>query len=179
MESNDPIKALELSLGEEQMKKYLHLLRQWYSLSSNMSQVEFETALRKVLSTKEQFHYHHEVMWNDLLPKHYAVKPKPSTSAADKGVFEMADYSEYMQPLSADCVPPVELEYRSAASELFVPDSNFIKARLAIHAWENKLHVPGENVVELIVHASQVCNEKTHKTKKLNSFCFIRFSLKT
>lgn len=68
----------------------------------------------------------------------------------------MADYSEYMQPLSADCVPPVELEYRSAASELFVPDSSFIKARLAIHACENRLNVPGENVVDLIVHASQV-----------------------
>lgn len=68
----------------------------------------------------------------------------------------MADYSEYMQPLSNESVPPVELQYRSAASELFVPDSSFIKARLAIHAWENKMNVPGEGVLELMVHASQV-----------------------
>lgn len=82
------------------------------------------------------------------------------------GVFEMADYSEYMQPLSAECVPPIELEYRSAASELFVPDNNFVKARLAIHAWENKLEVPGENVIELIVHASQVTKKTIYNSNK-------------
>lgn len=177
--TTEPLRALEQSLGEELMRKYLSLLRQWYSLSSNLNKVEFQAALRKILTTEEQFRYHNELNWSHLLPKYYAVKPKASASASDKGVFEMADCSEYMQPLSEDCVPPVELEYRSAASELFVPDSNFIKARLAIHAWENKLQVPGESVVELMVHASQVV-KATHLFTEINiRILCLRFLLKT
>lgn len=68
----------------------------------------------------------------------------------------MANYGEYTQRMNTNIVPPAELEYRSAASELFVPDSNFVKARLAIYSWENKLQIPEENVVDLIVHASRV-----------------------
>lgn len=84
-ELSDPLKTLELSLGEELMKKYLNLLRQWYSLSPNLTRIEFEAALRRILSTEEQFRCHHDIMWGNLLPKYYAIKPKPSPSTADRG----------------------------------------------------------------------------------------------
>lgn len=84
-EVTDPLKALELSLGEESMQKYLSLLRQWYSLSSNLTQVEFEIALRKIFTTEEQFRYHHDIIWRNFLPKYYSTKSKSSSSTADKG----------------------------------------------------------------------------------------------
>lgn len=84
-EVTDPLRSLELSLGEELMKKYLQLLRQWYSLSPNLTRIEFENALRQLLTTEEQFRYHHDIMWANLLPKYYAIKPKPSPSTADRG----------------------------------------------------------------------------------------------
>lgn len=93
----------------------------------------------------------------------------------------MADPIEYTQTVNTDTVPPAELEYRSAASELFVPDNNFVRARLAIFSWENKFQLPDENVVDLIVHASRV-SIPPHRKKRTNdkTFFFInRFLLKT
>lgn len=84
-EAADSLKALELSLGEESMKKYLALLRQWYSLSPSLTRVEFEAALRNIFTSEEQFRYHHDIIWSNFLPKYYAVKPKGSPSNVDRG----------------------------------------------------------------------------------------------
>lgn len=82
---SDIRRTLEASLGEEQMKKYLNLLRLWYSLTPNLTKVDFDTAIRKILITEEQYRCHLELMWGHLLPKTYIITPKAPSCTADKG----------------------------------------------------------------------------------------------
>lgn len=83
-------------------------------------------------------------------------KPKSVRSTNDKGIFESADFSEYIQPSSPSLLPPSDLKNKRAAAELFIPDSSFVASRIAVMAWENGLEGADDSVTELIVHACQV-----------------------
>ncbi|GJQ86296.1 hypothetical protein Trydic_g8992 [Trypoxylus dichotomus] len=147
---NDARKNLESTLGEDLKKQYYDLLKQWLMFKDPITKLQFDSAVRKLLTTEEQ-HRCHNIFLLALLGKVHSTRPKNYRSVSDKGSFELADYT----PPSPTMMPP-DFENRSAASELFLPDSGFIATRIAIHAWENGLEGADDNVAEYLVNACQI-----------------------
>ncbi|KAI4458765.1 transcriptional adapter 1 [Holotrichia oblita] len=147
---NEARKNLELTLGEDLKKQYYDLLKQWLMFKDPITKLQFDSAVRKLLTTEEQ-HHSHNIFLLALLGKVHSSRPKTYRSVSDKGSFELADYT----PSSPTMMPP-DFENRSAASELFLPDSGFIATRIAIHAWENGLEGADDNVAEYLVYACQI-----------------------
>lgn len=150
---NEARRALEQSLGDLN-SKYFDLLRQWFRLSKPMSKMEFETELRKLLTSSEQIRQHNIYM-HSIHHKSYATAVKTKENTPRVVAFEIADFTEYVRSASPEALPPVELEYRSAASDLVVPDLNFMRSQVALHAWENGLDGAEDGVAEFMVHACQ------------------------
>ncbi|KAK4883100.1 hypothetical protein RN001_006419 [Aquatica leii] len=151
---NEARKLLEASLGEDLRKQYFGLLKQWFLFSSSMTKMQFDSAVRNLLTTQEQIHRH-----NDFLLALYAkinnTRVKSTRSSYDKGYFEVADTIEYILPPSPTYMLRPEVENRSAAAELFLPDNGFIASRIAVQAWESGLEGAEEGVTEIIVQACQ------------------------
>ncbi|KAF5301508.1 hypothetical protein FQR65_LT08811 [Abscondita terminalis] len=151
---NEARKLLETSLGDDLKRQYFGLLKQWFLFSSTMTKMQFDSAVRSLLTTQEQIHRH-----NDFLLALYAkinnTRVKSTRSNCDKGYFEVADAIEYLLPPSPTYMSRPEVENRSAAAEMFLPDSGFIASRIAIHAWENGLEGAEDGVTEIIVQACQ------------------------
>lgn len=140
-------KLLEQSLGEELTKKYFTLMREYCSFKNNRTKYEFDIEARKLLKTEEQIHNH-----NRFVFALYETSTNPRNTT-DKGTFELAELIDYIQ---ASKIFPSDIENRSAASELFQPDSAFINARIAIHTWENGLEGAESNVTDVLVQACQL-----------------------
>ncbi|XP_044259682.1 transcriptional adapter 1-like [Tribolium madens] len=155
MDLNEARKALEACLNEDQRKQYFDLLRQWFSFKSPITRTEFDTEVRKLLVNEDQIRSHNYFLLA-LLAKRTSSRTKTTRNTCDKGVFECADYVDYVQPSSPTILSPEEYENRSAAAELFMPDSGFVSTRIAVTSWENGLDGAEETVTELIVHACQV-----------------------
>ncbi|RZC40302.1 SAGA-Tad1 domain containing protein [Asbolus verrucosus] len=155
MDLNEARKNLEACLGEDLRKEYFDILRQWFSFKSPITRKEFDTEVRKLLVNEEQIRCHNYFVLA-LLSKRTSSKVKSTRNSCDKGVFECAEYSDYIQPSSPTMLPPAEYESRSAAAELFMPDSGFVSTRIAVTSWENGLDGADDNVTEVIVHACQV-----------------------
>lgn len=156
VDTNEARKNLELCLSEDLKKEYFSLLRQWFSFSAPLTKEEFDRSVRKLLVTEEQIRCHNNFLRAILSKNSSNHRPKSMRSTIDKGVFECADFSEYIQPSSPSMLPPSDLKNVSAAAELFIPDSVFVASRIAVMAWENGLEGADDNVTELIVHACQV-----------------------
>lgn len=145
-----------MCLGDDLKKEYFALLRQWFSFSVPLTKEEFDRNVRRLLVNEEQIRCHNYFLLAMLSKNSSNHRPKSVRTTNDKGVFECADFSEYVQPSSPSMLPPSDFENRSAAAELFIPDSSFIASRIAVMAWENGLEGADDSVTELIVHACQV-----------------------
>lgn len=66
----------------------------------------------------------------------------------------MADYMNYLPP--SPPLPSTDTEYRSAAAELFLPDTGFITNRIMLASCEHELEGAEEKVIDVMVQASQV-----------------------
>lgn len=148
MNESEELKWLESALGEERMKQYKYVLEQWFKFCKPITKTVFESELRKVLTTEEEIRMHNSYMLSEFR-RDYVIK-------VETGIFKHADYTDYVPNPTPEDVPPPELEYRSASSEVFMPDSAFMKMRIMLHIWENKLKGAEEGVSELMVHACQV-----------------------
>ncbi|KAJ8928153.1 hypothetical protein NQ314_019300 [Rhamnusium bicolor] len=153
MELNEARKNLEACLSEELRREYFALLRQWFLISTPITKDDFDKRVRKFLVTKEQIRCHNDFLLAIISKSRSDNRPKNIRTTNEEGVFECADFSEYVQPCSP---PPSDLENRSASAELFMPDRGFIASRIAVIAWENGLEGADENVTDLVVHACQV-----------------------
>lgn len=152
---NEARRNLEMSLGEDLKKQYFSLLKQWFLFSGSITKLQFDVAVRKLMVTEEQIHNHNNFVLA-LYSKITNTRNKGTRTSCDKGCFEMADYTEYLAPPSPTYVLPTEIENRSAAAELFLPDSSFIATRIAVHTWENGLEGAEDGVTEIVVQACQV-----------------------
>lgn len=155
---NEARRNLEACLTEEAMKEYFAILRQWFTLSSPITKEEFDKAVRKLLVSEDQIRCHNNFFRAILAKSTSCFRPKATRVTNDKGAFESADYSDFVQPSSPTMIPPFEYKMRSAAAELFIPDSGFISSRIAVTSWENGMEGADDNVTELMVHACQVVN---------------------
>ncbi|KAB0802203.1 hypothetical protein PPYR_04389 [Photinus pyralis] len=151
---NQARKLLEQSLGDDLKKQYFSLLKQWFLFSNSITKLQFDTAVRNLMTTKEQLHQHNDFMLA-LYGKINNTRAKSTRSTYDKGCFEIADSIEYLLPPSPTFMLRPEVENRSAAAELFLPDSGFIASRIAVQAWENGLEGAEEGVTDIIVQACQ------------------------
>lgn len=147
MNENEALNSLETLLGEERMKKYMFVLQQWFKYFKPITKTAFVSELRKVLTTDEEIRMHNNYMLS-VFRREYVIK-------VESGMFEYADYTDHVPNTSSD-VPPPEVEYRSASSELFIPDNAFMRTRILLHVKENKLEGAEEGVTDLMVHACQV-----------------------
>ncbi|KAJ3654171.1 hypothetical protein Zmor_013380 [Zophobas morio] len=155
MDLNEARKNLEACLSEDLRKQYFDILRQWFSFKSPITRKEFDTEVRKLLVNEDQIRCHNYFVLA-LLSKRTSSRVKSTRNTSDKGAFECAEYSDYIQPSSPTMLPPAEYENRSAAAELFMPDSGFVATRIAVTSWENGLDGAEESVTEVMVHACQV-----------------------
>ncbi|CAH1282120.1 unnamed protein product [Diabrotica balteata] len=153
---NEARNELEACLTEEMKKEYFALLRKWFLFSSPITKEHFDSEARKILITTEQIRCHNYFILAILAKCSSNNKPKHTRSSNEKGGFENIKYSDYLQPLSPTNVAPSEFENRSAAAELFLPDSNFVSCKVAIVAWENGMKGASDKVTDLMVHACQV-----------------------
>lgn len=146
MSEIEALKSLESSLGKERMDKYMYVLQQWFRCGKPITKTAFESELRKVLTTDEEIRRHNN----------YMLFVFRSELVTKQTVFEYADYTNYVQNSSPDDVPPPEIEYRSVSTDSYMPNSRFMKSRIMLHLWENKLEGAEEGVADLMVHACQV-----------------------
>lgn len=149
---NELKKTLELSLGEDVMKQYIALLKQYFSFRNNMSLIDFNLATSKLMSTAEQMHNHNKFL---LAIFTNSTRAKHQRNTTDKGAFEIADYTEYVYSPNTSAIPP-DFENRCAATELFLPDTDFIKTRIAIHSWEYDLGEPDDGIAEVLMQACKL-----------------------
>lgn len=155
LELNEARKNLEVCLNEDQRKAYFDVLRQWFSFKSHITRREFDSEVRKYLVSEEQIRCHNHFLLA-LLIKRSSSRTKTTRNTSDKGVFENAEYVDYVQPSSPTMLPPSEYENRNAAAELFMPDSGFVATRIAVTSWENGLDGADDSVTDVIVHACQI-----------------------
>lgn len=150
---NQARKLLEQSLGDDLKKQYFALLKQWFLFSNSITKLQFDTAVRSLMTTDEQLHQHNDFMLA-LYGKINNTRVKSTRSTYDKGCFEMADSIEYLLPPSPTFMLRPEVENRTTA-ELFLPDSGFIASRIAVQAWENGLEGAEDGVTDIVVQACQ------------------------
>lgn len=155
MDLNEARKNLEAVLGEDLRKQYFEYLRQWFLFNTTLTKDQFDQAVRKLFYNEDQVACHNEFLLAILGRASSSNKPKNVRQVSDKGIFETADFADYVQPISPNRVLPSSYEYRSAAAELFTPDNGFIACRIAVTAWENGMDGADNGVTELIVHACQ------------------------
>lgn len=154
-------KKLEICLSDEVREQYFARLKEIFFFSQSTSEEEFDEEARKLLVTKEQKCSHNMFIFA-IMSKFPNLKSKSFRTFFEKimtpidRVFEMPDYSSYVQSSSPTMSPPTDYEYRSAASELFIPDNGFMTCRVAITCWQSNLDTANDNVAELMVHACQV-----------------------
>lgn len=153
---NDARKELEACLTEEMKREYFAYLRKWFMFSLPISKEMFDTQMRKLFVTEEQITCHNKFLLAILTKCSLNNKPKNTRLSNEKSGFENVEYSDYIQPSSPTMVPPTDFKNRSAAAELFIPDSGFVACRVAVVAWENGMQGATEKVTELMVHACQV-----------------------
>ncbi|KAJ8979593.1 hypothetical protein NQ317_019481 [Molorchus minor] len=156
MDINEARKNLEDCITEEIKNEYFAVLRQWFLFSSAMTKEEFDKRVRRLMVNDEQIRCHNRFLKAILTKANTNSRPKNVRSTADKGVFECADFTDYVPPSSPTMLPPSDFERRSAAAEFFIPDVRFMASRIAIVAWENGLEGADDPVTELMVHACQV-----------------------
>lgn len=146
---------LEIVLGADLMKEYLTHLKKWVCFKEHQKyEIEFDSAVRKLMTTSEQIHLHYHFL-NTLKTCRARLSPTiEAQSTSDKRGFEPADYTESIP--SSNPVLPAKLRYRSAAAGLFLPDSSFIATRIALYAWDHHLKGAEDGVTELVVEAVQV-----------------------
>nr|CAI5867659.1 unnamed protein product [Callosobruchus analis] len=139
MDLNEARKNLENALNDNNLcKEYFGLLLKWLLFSRSMTKDEFDKAVRKFFVTKEQI----------------------------RGVFEPAELCEYVpvsSPTTSSFPTNGDYETRSAAAELFVPDSGFMASRIAVAAWANGMEGADQACTELMVHA---CQKKGYKIRE-------------
>ncbi|KAF5280611.1 hypothetical protein FQA39_LY05259 [Lamprigera yunnana] len=152
---NESRKQLEAVLGDDIKKQYFALLKEWFLFSSSMTKMQFDFSVRSILSTPEQVQRHNDFLLA-LYGKINNMKLKSTRTSYDKGFFEAADTIEYLLPPSPTYLSKPEVESRSAASELFLPDSGFIASRITIQVWESGLEGAEDGITEVMVHACQV-----------------------
>lgn len=155
MDLNEARKNLEVVLGDELMKQYFDNLRQWFLFNPTLTKDQFDQNVRKLFYNEDQTACHNQFLLALISKASSNNKPKNIRQVSDKGVFETADFADYVQPISPNRVLPSNYEYRSAAAELFTPDNGFIACRIAVAAWENGMDGADNGVTELIVHACQ------------------------
>nr|CAH7748614.1 unnamed protein product [Callosobruchus chinensis] len=149
LDLNEARKNLENSLTDTLFKEYLKLLQKWLGFSASMTKDEFDQAVRKMFVTKEQIRCHNKFMIALFAQIH----------TTDRGVFEPAELCKYVSvsgPTTSSFPSNGDYETRSAAAELFVPDSGFVASRIAVAAWTNGMEGADQGCTELIVHACQV-----------------------
>ncbi|XP_018331050.1 transcriptional adapter 1 [Agrilus planipennis] len=144
---------LELSMTEELKKQYFSLLKKWFLFSGSITKTQFDSVVRSLLTTKEQIRNHNALMIALFKKVNNSSFKEIQENSSDGGSFEMA---ENVPPSSPATMPPADFENRSAASELFLPDSSFIAMRININAWENELHGVEEGVAEMMIQACQI-----------------------
>lgn len=155
-------KNLELYLSDEVKKQYFALLKESLYFNQSKTQEEFDREARKLLVTEDQ-KYSHNLFILAIMSKSSNSRPKSfktliekMVTPANRVVFEMPDYSDYVQPSSLMGSLSTDFENRSAASELFIPDNGFMSCRIALACWENDLDKANDNVADFMVHVCQV-----------------------
>lgn len=148
---------LDLILSDDIKKNYFALLRQLVLFNCPITKEQFDQQARKLLIRDEEIRAHNKFI-KALIYKisPYTCKP-PKPLAATKGTFENADFLDYA-PTSPNMLPPPDLEIKSAASELFLPDNcpnTYVSTRIAITAWEHGFDSVDEELAPLMVHACQ------------------------
>lgn len=146
-------KKLMSSLGEELTKEYFKLLKQLLLFSNPITKIQFDQAARKLLVSDEQIRSHNGFILA-FYEKITSPRVKGSRISSDKGYFEVADYMDYLPP--SPSMPPPDVEHRSAAAELFLPDNGFIASRILVTAWEHDLEGADERVVDILTQACQM-----------------------
>lgn len=153
---HEALNNIQKCLGPEKEEEYTAVLRQWLSFSSHMTKDEFEQKVRKLLTTTEEIRHHINLMRAVLCKINGGKIKSLKAPMENSNTFEYAEYSEYVQQKNLTSAPPSDVEYRSAAAELFMPDSGFVASRIAVSAWENGMAGAKEDVTEVIVYACQV-----------------------
>ncbi|CAH1961960.1 unnamed protein product [Acanthoscelides obtectus] len=138
LDLNEARKNLDEVLSDDLRKEYFALLRKWLSFTSNMDNDEFNEAVKKILVTNEQIQCHNKYMYYIL----YKVNSIPSPTTTSMPSSSM--------PVNVD------YEIRSAAAELFVPDSGFMTSRISVAAWMNGMEAADPACTDLLLHACQV-----------------------
>lgn len=155
-------KNLEQCLSDEVKKQYFALLRECLIFSQSTTQEEFDKEARKLLVTEEQKRSHNLFILAIMSKSSNSRRKNTRTSIekvvtpVDRVLFEMPDYSDYVQSSNLPVSPSTEFENRCAAAELFIPDNGFMSCRIALTSWENGLDKANDNVGDLMVHACQV-----------------------
>ncbi|CAH0552987.1 unnamed protein product [Brassicogethes aeneus] len=145
-------KALEKVLGEDLLDEYIAQTLKWLSFSNPITKDEFDRNVRKIFINDEQVHCHNHFILT-LLKRINMNKHK--IHRHENNGFEYAEYASYVQQ-SSPAAMPADVEYRSAAAELFMPDSGFVSSRIAISMWQNNMYGANENVTEVIIYACQM-----------------------
>ncbi|KAF7267773.1 hypothetical protein GWI33_019010 [Rhynchophorus ferrugineus] len=142
---------LDAVFGDELRAQYFACLRQWFLFSSNLPLEQLDVSIRKLFSTDEQYKIHKEYIL--ALTSKEASSPERVGNRKEVGNFETADFAEHVRSSSPNHSLPSKYEYKSAAAELFAPDSKFITARIEISAWENGMKEAETGVSDFIAHA--------------------------
>lgn len=162
-------------MDEDMQKRYFDKLGECFLFKSPLTKDEFNREVRKFLTTDEQIHCHNyyllALMTSEGSSNSSSITSTTNTNsrkntsnggsklmnALEAGLFECADIYDYIEPSSptTTMLPPSECESRSAASELFMPDSGFVTMRIALTALRNGLNGADANVTDLMVHACQ------------------------
>ncbi|XP_030752075.1 transcriptional adapter 1-like [Sitophilus oryzae] len=156
MDLSEARRILDSVLGDEVRTQYFSCLRQWCLFSSTLTLEQLDAAVRKILTNKEQYKCHKNyILALQVKTGLNMYNGKHSKPVDNKNSFEMADFNDYVPPLSYAAASS-STRYRSAAAELFTPDSEFVMCRTEIAAWKNGLEGPGNDVNEVIAFACKV-----------------------
>lgn len=172
---NEARVQLESVVGEDLLKEYFAILRQWFLLNSPVNKEEFDRQARKLLLNEEQIVAHNRFL-RALLektssdtskitktidsepPKNKSSKgetDRGKTSKSKRGHFQPMEFAECVQPQDISKIMPNDFSVRYAANELFMPDQAFFSVRIALAAWENGLQGAEGNVTDLMVTCCQ------------------------
>lgn len=154
----DPQQAqalLDSILTEDERTQYYQLLRRQFLFSEQkISRIDFDSAIQQLLKTNDKVKAHITFQLAIATKIHTPDIKNQAHGTGSRGSFEMADYTEYVSPISPLGPPTFENKY--AAAELFLPDNGFISSRVAIHAWKNRMDGASDDVAKYLVQACQM-----------------------
>ncbi|CAG9769407.1 unnamed protein product [Ceutorhynchus assimilis] len=151
LELNEARKKLEAVLSEPLRTQYFAHLRQWFIFNPTLTKETFDEKVNQLFQTREQ-RICHQYFLLALLKKSQCIS---RIKQVNKGVFEPADYVDYVQARKPNRPLPSNYTYPRLASELFTPYSGFITCRINIAAWECGMEGADADVTQLIAHACQ------------------------